>query len=159
MARVDSGVTAMTTAHKISPENPPQFPCWLWCCNGFFATNNGKSAPGWFMPKEYNFWRAVYHSSHWHSAQPIPPAVMPDNLMPDYSHSEPDKPLMSRNKNGGTWISCNDKTPRNGQKVLAKYAGVYSGRLVTFWRDDVNTHFGNPATLESQPATHWRPVK
>lgn len=54
------------------------------------------------------------------------------------------------------WVSVKTKLPRNRQRVLAKYVGVYGPRVVTFWRDGVNTHFGEPP--ESQPATHWAPI-
>lgn len=54
------------------------------------------------------------------------------------------------------WISVNKKLPRQNQRVIAKYVGVYGPTIVTFWRDGVNTHFGEPPC--SQPATHWMPL-
>lgn len=54
------------------------------------------------------------------------------------------------------WISTKKRLPRQGQTVIAKYVGVYRPRIVSFWFDGVNTHFGNPP--ESQPATHWKPA-
>jgi hypothetical protein len=56
----------------------------------------------------------------------------------------------------GKWIACADALPEVGERVLAKYEGVYGPRVVTFWRDSVNLHFGEPP--ESQPATHWHPL-
>ena len=57
------------------------------------------------------------------------------------------------------WISCEDSMPRTGEKVVAKYDGVYSDRLVTFWEDyNLNPHFGRIDEDDgkgSQPATHW----
>lgn len=61
------------------------------------------------------------------------------------------------------WISIDDAMPRTGQKVLAKYEGVYDCRLVTFWTDYALTpHFGcidEPDGKGSQPATHWKLVE
>ena len=54
------------------------------------------------------------------------------------------------------WIKCSDRKPRTGERVLAKYEGVYGPRVVTFWADGVNDHYGDPP--ESQPATHWCPL-
>jgi hypothetical protein len=54
------------------------------------------------------------------------------------------------------WISVKTKLPRQNQRVIAKYVGVYASSVVTFWSDGVNTHFGHPPA--SQPATHWRPL-
>ena len=54
------------------------------------------------------------------------------------------------------WISVKQRLPRQGQSVIAKYEGVYGPRIVKFWKDGVNTHFGSPP--ESQPATHWKPA-
>lgn len=72
----------------------------------------------------------------------------------------PRKAAMSRRngKLGGrpVWISVAHNLPRNGQTVIAKYTGVWGPKIVTFWRDAVNTHFGDRTTLASQPATHWR---
>ena len=60
------------------------------------------------------------------------------------------------------YISIEDKMPRTGQKVLAKFEGVYTDRLVTFWRDyDMGTHFGRIDEADgkgSQPATHWKEI-
>ena len=53
------------------------------------------------------------------------------------------------------WIPVSEKLPRQNQRVWARYVGVYNPKLVTFWRDDVNTHFGNPPA--SEPASHWKP--
>lgn len=50
------------------------------------------------------------------------------------------------------WVSVKKKMPKNGQKVIAKYAGVYGPRVVKYWFDGANHHFGYPA---SEPATHW----
>jgi hypothetical protein len=50
------------------------------------------------------------------------------------------------------WISVDDRTPREGQRVLTTYVGVYDYDVVTFWRDNVNDHYGH------QPATHWKPL-
>jgi hypothetical protein len=54
------------------------------------------------------------------------------------------------------WISVKTRLPRQHQKVVAKYVGVYGPRVVTFWRDAVNTHFGEPPA--SELATHWMPL-
>jgi hypothetical protein len=54
------------------------------------------------------------------------------------------------------WIACKTKMPRIGQRVLAKYEGVYRARVVTYWFDGVNHHFGEPPL--SEPATHWCPI-
>lgn len=54
------------------------------------------------------------------------------------------------------WINVKTRLPRQNQRVVALYRGVYGPRIVTFWRDGVNTHFGTPP--ESQPATHWMPL-
>lgn len=51
------------------------------------------------------------------------------------------------------WVDCNEKMPRNKQRVLAKYKGVYEPRVVIYWYDGVNHHFGEPP--QSEPATHW----
>ena len=51
------------------------------------------------------------------------------------------------------WVSCEEKTPNVGERVLVKYKGVYGPRVVTYWCDGVNHHFGNPP--ESNPITHW----
>ena len=59
-----------------------------------------------------------------------------------------------------SYISVNEKLPKTGQKVIAKYEGVYSDRPVVFWRDyNMGTHFGRidePDGKGSQPATHWK---
>lgn len=49
--------------------------------------------------------------------------------------------------------------PRQNQTVIAKYVGVYGPRVVNYWFDGTNDHFGDPITLASEPATHWQPVK
>jgi hypothetical protein len=54
------------------------------------------------------------------------------------------------------WINCKTKMPQNGQRVLAKYVGVYGPTVVTYWFDGVNHHFGEPP--ESEPATHWAEI-
>jgi len=72
----------------------------------------------------------------------------------------PKKSASSRKngKSGGRSIKWRDASkilPKNSQEVVAIYKGVYGPRVVTFWRDGVNNHFGYPA---SQPATHWIPI-
>lgn len=61
------------------------------------------------------------------------------------------------------WISVKEKLPRNGQRVIAIYSGVYIHRLVNFWKDcGDNPHFGYPDESDgkgSQPATHWMPLE
>jgi len=54
------------------------------------------------------------------------------------------------------WISVKTKLPRRNQRVLAKYEGVYGPRVVTYWHDGLNQHFGSPPL--SEPATHWTPI-
>lgn len=52
--------------------------------------------------------------------------------------------------------------PQPGQVVEARYEGVYDRRIVTYWFDGRNRHFGLPNEPDgkgSQPATHWRPLK
>jgi hypothetical protein len=51
------------------------------------------------------------------------------------------------------WIKCLEKMPVSGQRVLAKYEGVYGPQVVTYWFDGTNHHFGHPPF--SEPATHW----
>jgi hypothetical protein len=55
------------------------------------------------------------------------------------------------------WTECKKKMPKNGQRVLAMYKGVYGPAIVTYWHDGVNHHFGNPPV--SHPATHWKPFR
>lgn len=61
-----------------------------------------------------------------------------------------------------SYISVNDELPRQGQKILAKYEGVYTDRVVYFWRDwELTNHFGRIDEQDgkgSQPATHWKPL-
>lgn len=51
--------------------------------------------------------------------------------------------------------------PEVGERVLARYVGVYDCRVVTFWRDGGGQpHFGSPGEKDgkgSQPVTHWTP--
>lgn len=55
------------------------------------------------------------------------------------------------------WNRVSDKLPRQHQQVLAKYVGVYGPRVVTYWHDGVNAHFGtHHSPFGPQPATHWR---
>lgn len=58
------------------------------------------------------------------------------------------------------YISVNKILPKNGQKVFAKFEGVYKDRKVVFWRDSrLIAQFGRidePDGKGSQPATHWR---
>lgn len=60
------------------------------------------------------------------------------------------------------WISVKDALPEHGQRVIARYTGVYNDRVVTFWIDGGNNpHFGSinePDSKGSQPATHWMPI-
>jgi hypothetical protein len=57
------------------------------------------------------------------------------------------------------WISVHSKLPRPGQKVHCKFEGVYSHRVVTFYRDSLfHPRFGGLAEGGSQPATHWAPI-
>ncbi|MGV1047702.1 MAG: DUF551 domain-containing protein [Solirubrobacterales bacterium] len=61
------------------------------------------------------------------------------------------------------WILCEVKLPIHGQRVLARYRGVYDCRIVTFWLDvaDAWPHFGRHDEADgkgSQPATHWCPI-
>lgn len=51
------------------------------------------------------------------------------------------------------WISIEKEYPPPRIRVLAKYEGVYGPRVVTYWFDGANHHFGNPP--ESEPVTHW----
>lgn len=55
-----------------------------------------------------------------------------------------------------------ETAPKDGQRVLCRYAGVYEVRVVTFWRDGGGSaHFGLPNEPDgkgSQPATHWQPL-
>jgi len=61
------------------------------------------------------------------------------------------------------YISVEECLPIDGQKVVAKFEGVYEGRRVTFWFDTGGgSHFGAIDELDgkgSQPATHWMPLK
>jgi hypothetical protein len=60
-----------------------------------------------------------------------------------------------------TWISVHSAAPDEGDVVACKYEGVYDFRIVTFWRDTANRHFGLPDERDgkgSQPATHWREI-
>ena len=50
------------------------------------------------------------------------------------------------------WISVDDRSPEDGQIVLACYVGVYNYSVVVFWKDSMRDHYG------SQPATHWMPL-
>jgi len=65
-------------------------------------------------------------------------------------------------KNVIGWINVEDRLPKNGDKVMAKYDGVYTNRSVVFWFDfNLKTHFGRinePDGKGSQPATHWAPI-
>lgn len=54
------------------------------------------------------------------------------------------------------WFDCREKMPKNGQRVLCKYEGVYGPIVASYWFDGVNHHFGIGAN--SQPATHWKPL-
>ena len=58
-----------------------------------------------------------------------------------------------------SWISVKERLPKDGQRVISSYAGVYDYRIVTFWKDGGdNAHFGTHNDLDgkgSQPATHW----
>jgi Protein of unknown function (DUF551) len=54
------------------------------------------------------------------------------------------------------WTPVSEKLPENGQLVIAMYKGVYEPRIVPYWFDGVNSHFGR--VDESQPATHWMPA-
>ena len=59
------------------------------------------------------------------------------------------------------WISVGDSLPIVGQLVYAKSEGVYTDRIVTFWRRAKWPHFGRLDEHDgkgSQPATHWRPL-
>lgn len=56
------------------------------------------------------------------------------------------------------WFKVSERLPRQRQRVIARYDGVYGPRIVSFWSDGVNTHFGDLKTLESHPATHWKPI-
>lgn len=60
------------------------------------------------------------------------------------------------------WISVKDRLPENGQRVLARYDGVYDYRIVEFWYNrPEDHHFGSPNEPDrkgSQPATHWHPL-
>lgn len=59
------------------------------------------------------------------------------------------------------FIPVEVQTPANMQRVLARYEGVYDYRLVTFWQDQANDHYGLPNEADgkgSQPATHWCPL-
>lgn len=69
------------------------------------------------------------------------------------------KAARANGKLGGRpkWIRVEEKMPRQNQRVIAKYVGVYGPTVVTYWFDGTNHHFGNPPV--SQPATHWMPVK
>jgi hypothetical protein len=62
---------------------------------------------------------------------------------------------------GIAWRDVNASLPTEGARVIAKYAGVYDARIVTFWWDEGgNPHFGLPNEDDgkgSQPATHWMP--
>lgn len=64
--------------------------------------------------------------------------------------------------NAPAWISVKDRLPENGQRVLARYEGVYDHRVVEFWYNDPeHYHFGSPHEPDgrgSQPATHWYPL-
>jgi hypothetical protein len=54
-----------------------------------------------------------------------------------------------------------DRLPDHHQRVIARYDGVYTDRLVTFWNGERGSyHFGRidePDGKGSQPATHWMP--
>ncbi len=63
------------------------------------------------------------------------------------------------NANLPRWVSVKTKMPRNNQRVLAKYRGVYGPTVATYWFDGVNHHFGSPETLASEPATHWKEME
>lgn len=63
--------------------------------------------------------------------------------------NKPRKPAKKTN-----WISVKDKYPKQYHRVLAKYEGVYGPRVVSYWYDGANHHFGGPVE-GSQPATHW----
>lgn len=64
--------------------------------------------------------------------------------------------------NNDFWRNVKNQLPRTGQKVIARYEGVYEERLVTFWMDyELTPHFGRidePDNKGSQPATHWKPL-
>lgn len=59
------------------------------------------------------------------------------------------------------WIPVDERLPDVGQKVFARYEGVYENRPITFCIDGGgNPHFGSenePDGNGSQPATHWMP--
>jgi hypothetical protein len=59
-------------------------------------------------------------------------------------------------KGGNPWRSVKRHLPRQGQQVVAKYVGVYGPRIVTYWHDGANSHFGDRDTLASEPASHWK---
>lgn len=60
------------------------------------------------------------------------------------------------------WVRVQDALPRESQRVVAIYAGVYGPRVVTFWRDTGGAaHFGLPNEPDgkgSQPTSHWLPL-
>lgn len=56
------------------------------------------------------------------------------------------------------WHKVEDKKPKQGEMVLARYDGVYGPRVVEYWFDGVNHHFGEYGPRVSRPITHWRPI-
>jgi len=69
---------------------------------------------------------------------------------------EPGKARAAAARRWGKWIACSDALPDVGQRVLAKYEGVYGPRVVTFLKSGEDPRFGEPP--ESEPATHWHPL-
>ena len=60
--------------HRITPENPPQFPCWLWHC----------STDSWRRFNRDTFIDRVEPAlfSHWHPDQPTAPTAVPEATPP-----------------------------------------------------------------------------
>ena len=68
-----------TQIHRITPDNPPKFPCWLWIHDGFFSSQYETNK--WYRPAEFQFNRAVFHATHYHPDAPTAPTQTPDDDM------------------------------------------------------------------------------
>lgn len=69
----------MSTIHKITPENPPEFTpgCWLYCFTGTLFTSG---APGWIHFDEPVNANILSECSHWHPDQPKAPTERPEQF-------------------------------------------------------------------------------
>lgn len=119
------------TARRITPEDPPQFPCWLWNAKDNQWRNCRSNFPDYMTSQ-----LIAIGFTHWHAHRPTPPAPVSEAQTIAEAANTPDKDKQA--VAASTTVPAPDSaTPRTNaaDTPLANQAAKAIGYLAASWKE------------------------